>query len=248
MSDTSAATRIAVRKTYKLYIGGAFPRSESGRSYLVTDHKGGFAANAALASRKDARDAVSAARKAFGGWSALSYSERGEVLHACAEALAAHVDELVPILLSHGATVLARQAHGHAPSRPKPDPLSGARQPGGGSDALCIQRVALDGGARGELEAPREEGDTAAPGDREKAERPALARMPWQVGSPGRPEAPRDLEPEPPRTNTHADLSPEPQSGQGPLSRDEGRCDGHEMRGLAPAPAPVPAPDGGRLQ
>src|SRR5580658_11214749 len=61
--------RLAVRKTYKLYIGGSFPRSESGRSYVVTDHKGGFLANAAMASRKDARDAVTAARKAFAGWS-----------------------------------------------------------------------------------------------------------------------------------------------------------------------------------
>ena len=58
MSDTAAPPRLAVRKTYKLYIGGAFPRSESGRSYVVSDHKGGFLANAATASRKDARDAV----------------------------------------------------------------------------------------------------------------------------------------------------------------------------------------------
>ncbi len=50
MSDAATA-RLAVRKTYKLYIGGAFPRSESGRSYVVTDHKGGFLANAAMASR-----------------------------------------------------------------------------------------------------------------------------------------------------------------------------------------------------
>ncbi len=57
--------RLAVRKTYKLYIGGAFPRSESGRSYEVTDAKGRFVANAAWASRKDARDAVVAARGAF---------------------------------------------------------------------------------------------------------------------------------------------------------------------------------------
>ena len=56
MSDTAAPARIAVRKTYKLYIGGAFPRSESGRSYVVTDQKDRFLANAALASRKDARD------------------------------------------------------------------------------------------------------------------------------------------------------------------------------------------------
>ncbi|MFD1049210.1 aldehyde dehydrogenase, partial [Kibdelosporangium lantanae] len=62
-------TRVGIAKTYKLYIGGAFPRSESGRSYQVNDPKGKFLANVAQASRKDARDAVSAARKAFGGWS-----------------------------------------------------------------------------------------------------------------------------------------------------------------------------------
>jgi acyl-CoA reductase-like NAD-dependent aldehyde dehydrogenase len=87
MSDTAAAPRIAVRKTYKLYIGGAFPRSESGRSYPVTDHKGRFGANAALASRKDARDAVGAARKAFPGWSAATAYNRGQVLYRVAELL-----------------------------------------------------------------------------------------------------------------------------------------------------------------
>jgi acyl-CoA reductase-like NAD-dependent aldehyde dehydrogenase len=86
MSELAGA-RIAVRKTYKLYIGGAFPRSESGRSYLVTDHKGGFAANAAMASRKDARDAVAAARKALGGWSAATAYNRGQVLYRVAELL-----------------------------------------------------------------------------------------------------------------------------------------------------------------
>jgi len=86
MSELAGA-RIADRKTYKLYIGGAFPRSESGRSYLVTDHKGGFAANAAMASRKDARDAVAAARKAFGGWSAATAYNRGQVLYRVAELL-----------------------------------------------------------------------------------------------------------------------------------------------------------------
>ena len=73
--------RIDVRKTYKLYIGGAFPRSESGRSYEVTDSKGTFVANAALASRKDARDAVVAARKAFGGWSGRTAYNRGQILY-----------------------------------------------------------------------------------------------------------------------------------------------------------------------
>jgi acyl-CoA reductase-like NAD-dependent aldehyde dehydrogenase len=76
-----------VRKTYKLYIGGAFPRSESGRSYEVTDHKDGFLANAAMASRKDARDAVAAARKAFGGWSSATAYNRGQVLYRVAELL-----------------------------------------------------------------------------------------------------------------------------------------------------------------
>jgi acyl-CoA reductase-like NAD-dependent aldehyde dehydrogenase len=79
--------RIAVRKTYKLYIGGAFPRSESGRSYPVTDSSGGFLANAALASRKDARDAVAAARKAFDGWSSATPYNRGQVLYRVAEVL-----------------------------------------------------------------------------------------------------------------------------------------------------------------
>jgi len=89
MSDTTTTTpgRLAVRKTYKLFIGGAFPRSESGRSYVVTDHEGGFWANAAMASRKDARDAVVAARKAFAGWSAATAYNRGQVLYRVAEIL-----------------------------------------------------------------------------------------------------------------------------------------------------------------
>ena len=80
--------RLAVRKTYKLFVGGAFPRSESGRSYEVRD-KGGkqFLANAALASRKDARDAVVAARKAFGKWSGATAYNRGQILYRVAEML-----------------------------------------------------------------------------------------------------------------------------------------------------------------
>ncbi|MSZ75889.1 MAG: aldehyde dehydrogenase family protein [Actinobacteria bacterium] len=76
-----------VRKTYKLYIGGAFPRSESGRSYEVLDPKGRFLANASLASRKDARDAVVAARKAFGGWSGRTSYNRAQVVYRIAEVL-----------------------------------------------------------------------------------------------------------------------------------------------------------------
>ena len=79
--------RIDVRKTYKLFIGGKFPRSESGRSYEVADSKGRFVANAAMGSRKDARDAVVAARKAFPGWSAATAYNRGQVLYRVAELL-----------------------------------------------------------------------------------------------------------------------------------------------------------------
>jgi len=79
--------RIDVRKTYKLYIGGAFPRSESGHSYVVEDPKGRFVANAAKASRKDARDAVIAARGAFRGWSGRTAYNRGQVLYRVAEVM-----------------------------------------------------------------------------------------------------------------------------------------------------------------
>jgi acyl-CoA reductase-like NAD-dependent aldehyde dehydrogenase len=87
--------RLAVRKTYKLFIGGAFPRSESGRSYDVHSHDGGFLANAALASRKDARDAVVAARTAFGGWSRATAYNRGQVLYRVAELLEGRRDQFV---------------------------------------------------------------------------------------------------------------------------------------------------------
>jgi len=84
MSDTQ---RLSVRKTYKLFIGGAFPRSESGRSYQVADSKGEFLANAALASRKDVRDAVVAARAAVKGWSSATAYNRGQILYRIAEML-----------------------------------------------------------------------------------------------------------------------------------------------------------------
>jgi acyl-CoA reductase-like NAD-dependent aldehyde dehydrogenase len=79
--------RLAVRKTYKLYVNGAFPRSESGRTYEVADARGGFLANAALASRKDARDAVVAARGAFATWSGATAYNRGQVLYRVAEVM-----------------------------------------------------------------------------------------------------------------------------------------------------------------
>ena len=79
--------RVDVRKTYKLFINGAFPRSESGRTYAVSDSKGRFWANASQASRKDARDAVVAARAAKSGWSAATAYNRGQVLYRIAEML-----------------------------------------------------------------------------------------------------------------------------------------------------------------
>lgn len=87
------STRLDVRKTYKLYIGGEFPRSESGRSYVVNDAKGRFVANAAQASRKDSRDAVKAARAAFGGWSGRTAYNRGQVVYRIAEVLEGRRDQ-----------------------------------------------------------------------------------------------------------------------------------------------------------
>jgi len=87
--------RLTVPKTYKLYIGGAFPRSESGRSYPVMDSRGRFLANAAQASRKDARDAVAAARKAFPGWAAATAYNRGQVLFRVAEVLEGRREQFV---------------------------------------------------------------------------------------------------------------------------------------------------------
>jgi acyl-CoA reductase-like NAD-dependent aldehyde dehydrogenase len=80
-------SRLRVRKTYKLLIGGAFPRSESGRSYPVEDASGTLLAHAAQASRKDVRDAVVAARKAFPGWSGATAYNRGQVIYRVAEML-----------------------------------------------------------------------------------------------------------------------------------------------------------------
>jgi acyl-CoA reductase-like NAD-dependent aldehyde dehydrogenase len=83
--DTRPGLRLGVRKTYKLFIGGAFPRSESGRSYPVHSTAGDLLAFAAKASRKDLRDAVVAARGAFAGWSGATAYNRGQVLYRVAE-------------------------------------------------------------------------------------------------------------------------------------------------------------------
>lgn len=104
-------TRLAVPKTYKLYIGGKFPRSESGRTYEVLSASGEFLANAALASRKDARDAVVAARSAVGGWSGATGYNRGQVLYRIAELLEGRRAQFVAeIRDSEGVTAAAASA------------------------------------------------------------------------------------------------------------------------------------------
>ncbi|MFD8221566.1 aldehyde dehydrogenase family protein [Streptomyces sp. NPDC059697] len=94
-TDKTEQQRLSVFKTYKLYVGGKFPRSESGRVYEVTDSKGKWLANAPLSSRKDARDAVVAARKAFGGWSGATAYNRGQILYRVAEMLEGRGDQFV---------------------------------------------------------------------------------------------------------------------------------------------------------
>jgi acyl-CoA reductase-like NAD-dependent aldehyde dehydrogenase len=101
-------SHLPIPKTYKLYIGGAFPRRESGRVYEVTTAKGAFLANAAKASRKDARDAVVAARAAFAGWSGATAYNRGQVLYRIAELLEGRRAQFVEELqLTDGITVSA---------------------------------------------------------------------------------------------------------------------------------------------
>ena len=98
MTDRTACTaadpdRVAVRKTYKLYIGGQFPRSESGRSYVVRTPDGTPLANAVRGSRKDVRDAVRIARAAAPGWAGKTAMNRGQVLYRVAELLEGRRDQ-----------------------------------------------------------------------------------------------------------------------------------------------------------
>jgi acyl-CoA reductase-like NAD-dependent aldehyde dehydrogenase len=96
--------RLAVRKTYKLYVGGDFPRSESGRSYPATDQDGEVVARVARASRKDLREAVRAARSAFPGWSGKTPYNRGQVLYRVAELMEGRREQFVDEVRRAGAT------------------------------------------------------------------------------------------------------------------------------------------------
>ena len=105
---TTPIHRIDVLKTYKLFIAGAFPRSESGRVYAVKGAKGEHLANPALASRKDLRDAVVAARGAFAGWSSATSYNRGQILYRMAEILEGRTEQLVAeIMALEGVTLKA---------------------------------------------------------------------------------------------------------------------------------------------
>jgi len=90
---TKRESRVEVKKTYKLYINGAFPRSESGRVFEVTSKNGSFIANPALASRKDLRDAVTAARAAQSGWAKATAYNRGQILYRIAEMLEGRAEQ-----------------------------------------------------------------------------------------------------------------------------------------------------------
>ena len=90
---TKKQLRVDVKKTYKLFINGAFARSESGRVFEVSAKNGDFIANPALASRKDIRDAVSAARAAHSGWSKATAYNRGQILYRIAEMLEGRAEQ-----------------------------------------------------------------------------------------------------------------------------------------------------------
>lgn len=96
------AERLPVSKTYKLYIGGAFPRSESGRSEPIRGADGSILGHACLASRKDLRDSVLAARKGLGPWSSATAYNRGQVLYRMAEMLEGKRAEMVELLTLAG--------------------------------------------------------------------------------------------------------------------------------------------------
>ena len=96
--------RLEVLKTYKIYIGGKFPRTESGRYYTPTNAKGEQLGNICLSSRKDVRNSVVAARKAFGGWSERAANNRGQILYRIAEMLEGRKAQFIEEIVFQGAT------------------------------------------------------------------------------------------------------------------------------------------------
>lgn len=106
---TKTENRIEVLKTYKIYIGGQFPRTESGRYYIATNPKGEKLANVCLSSRKDFRDAVVSSRNAFGGWSGRAAFNRGQILYRIAEMLEGRKAQFIDELVKQGNTKAAAE-------------------------------------------------------------------------------------------------------------------------------------------
>ncbi|MFP6855594.1 MAG: aldehyde dehydrogenase family protein [Opitutales bacterium] len=104
MKNAKNKDRLEVAKTYKLYLGGAFPRTESGRTIKLTDAKGNLLANTCRASRKDCREAVVSARAALRGWAGRSGYNRGQILYRAAEMLEGRTEQFVQELQSSGMT------------------------------------------------------------------------------------------------------------------------------------------------
>ena len=94
--------RVEILKTYKIFVGGQFPRTESGRYYIVKNPEGKSLANACLCSRKDVRNAVVAARKAQGAWAERSAFNRGQILYRIAEMLEGRKAQFLEELLIQG--------------------------------------------------------------------------------------------------------------------------------------------------
>jgi acyl-CoA reductase-like NAD-dependent aldehyde dehydrogenase len=97
--------RLDIQKTYKLYIGGKFPRTESGRYYPINNDKGKLIANMCLASRKDFRNAVVAARKAQSSWANASALNKGQILYRIAEMLEGRKEQFIAELIAQGKTI-----------------------------------------------------------------------------------------------------------------------------------------------
>jgi len=102
--STLSDTRLEILKTYKIFIGGQFPRTESGRYYVASNSKGEPLANMCLSSRKDFRDAVVAARSAFGSWSGRAAFNRGQILYRIGEMLEGRKAQFVEELMKQGSS------------------------------------------------------------------------------------------------------------------------------------------------
>ncbi len=100
--------RLDIHKTYKLYIGGKFPRTESGRYYAINSN-GNLIANMCLASRKDFRNAVVVARKSQGSWANITALNKGQILYRIAEMLEGRKEQFITELVAQGETIIAAQ-------------------------------------------------------------------------------------------------------------------------------------------